>query len=640
MRQFKNEQGFAMVLALLTLVLVTVIGTALIIVSSNVAKTAASERDDQAAFYIAEAAINKANLEFNEEIRKYYMKEVALLEEFIRKYNNLLSDKANNQNLLNTYKKEIELRKSPDAILKIVQNQLKSNYFKNSKQKDFIFSSEALNITATIPDVLVTLREEGKKYKFISKGINNNASRNVQQSVELAFNKSVVTIPIDDSNIVSTPTKHCYAIYAQDQISLGNTSTIGNVISGGDINIVNGGVNVKGNIYATQKITAPSGPKSVSGSIIANDISLLADGKPHISGSVLAKHSFVATKTFRIDNDIIANTAQFHESSGNLIVGRDLIVGDSYVFSPSGSIKGTAYINNLKSVSLPTDTNTKKLSDSEFQNFKNERFKETLAKTKLPICLNYQQKLPDENEIFKTPESIILPNITHEKFQVAHNGTLSIVDYRVKSFQLNVTDNYFIKSLVFSSNFDLKLNLGSKNEDKTIIIDNIEGLAKFNVSGTGNLTLIINNLDKNKGINIVKDASVGKISVVYKGTSDLIFNGSTVSTADFYIKNAKIGIQAGSTLIGDLYSYGDKLISFNGGSTSDTTHIIAPNAPISITSGAKIKGSITGKVVTTEGGAVIDGYNSDNLTDTSPIPNPPANMTLDYYLKADPIAEQ
>ena len=65
MRQLKNEQGFAMVLALLTLVLVTVIGTALIIVSSNVAKTAASERDDQAAFYIAEAEINKEIAKLN-----------------------------------------------------------------------------------------------------------------------------------------------------------------------------------------------------------------------------------------------------------------------------------------------------------------------------------------------------------------------------------------------------------------------------------------------------------------------------------------------------------------------------------------------------------------------------------------------
>ena len=65
MKQIKNEQGFAMVLALLTLVLVTVIGTALIVVSSNVAKTAASERDDQAAFYSAEAEINKEIVKLN-----------------------------------------------------------------------------------------------------------------------------------------------------------------------------------------------------------------------------------------------------------------------------------------------------------------------------------------------------------------------------------------------------------------------------------------------------------------------------------------------------------------------------------------------------------------------------------------------
>lgn len=70
MRQLKNEQGFAMVLALLTLVLVTVIGTALIIVSSNVAKTAASERDDQAAFYNAEASTTKLLIDLENIVNK------------------------------------------------------------------------------------------------------------------------------------------------------------------------------------------------------------------------------------------------------------------------------------------------------------------------------------------------------------------------------------------------------------------------------------------------------------------------------------------------------------------------------------------------------------------------------------------
>lgn len=72
MKQIKNEQGFAMVLALLTLVLVTVIGTALIVVSSNVAKTAASERDDQAAFYSAEAEINKEIVKLNIVVNKIH----------------------------------------------------------------------------------------------------------------------------------------------------------------------------------------------------------------------------------------------------------------------------------------------------------------------------------------------------------------------------------------------------------------------------------------------------------------------------------------------------------------------------------------------------------------------------------------
>ena len=70
MKQIKNEQGFAMVLALLTLVLVAVVGTALIVVSSNVAKTVASERDDQAAFYSAEASTTKLLIDLENIVNK------------------------------------------------------------------------------------------------------------------------------------------------------------------------------------------------------------------------------------------------------------------------------------------------------------------------------------------------------------------------------------------------------------------------------------------------------------------------------------------------------------------------------------------------------------------------------------------
>ncbi|TSI10135.1 hypothetical protein [Lysinibacillus sp. BW-2-10] len=59
-----NERGFSLVIALMTLVVLSVIGISIFSISNNTSKAAEWERDDQAVYYIAEAGLVEAKIDF------------------------------------------------------------------------------------------------------------------------------------------------------------------------------------------------------------------------------------------------------------------------------------------------------------------------------------------------------------------------------------------------------------------------------------------------------------------------------------------------------------------------------------------------------------------------------------------------
>ncbi|RUL55133.1 pilus assembly PilX N-terminal domain-containing protein [Lysinibacillus antri] len=61
---FKNEKGFSMMIALMSVIVLSIIGISMFTISNNTSKAAERERDDQAVYYIAEAGLNhvKVNL--------------------------------------------------------------------------------------------------------------------------------------------------------------------------------------------------------------------------------------------------------------------------------------------------------------------------------------------------------------------------------------------------------------------------------------------------------------------------------------------------------------------------------------------------------------------------------------------------
>lgn len=67
-----NEEGFSFLLVFLTIILVTVLGLGLLVVSANSLKTSSHEQEDQAIFYIAEAGLNYEKIKFLKVFNKAY----------------------------------------------------------------------------------------------------------------------------------------------------------------------------------------------------------------------------------------------------------------------------------------------------------------------------------------------------------------------------------------------------------------------------------------------------------------------------------------------------------------------------------------------------------------------------------------
>lgn len=73
----KNEQGYALLITIFAIVLLSVLGIGMMTVSSNTLKTSTSERSNQSLYYLAEAGINYKEAIILDEINRIYAEEKA-----------------------------------------------------------------------------------------------------------------------------------------------------------------------------------------------------------------------------------------------------------------------------------------------------------------------------------------------------------------------------------------------------------------------------------------------------------------------------------------------------------------------------------------------------------------------------------
>jgi len=228
-----NEDGFTFPLVFLAIILVTVLGLGLLVVSTNTLKISKHEREDQSIFYIAEAGINYEKAILKEKANEAYQ----LAKE---EYNRL-------PNKHKTYEKFKELYE--ENILALMDQLLKPN--------PTIFNNFEMQLGKT-PIAEVTLQKDPNKYLrysissigFFDESPSQN--RELKQTIDFILDIEKTTNNNGDDNINTfTPE---FAVQTKGDITLTGSATInGNAAT--DIGIIS----LDGGSSITGTVGAPSG---------------------------------------------------------------------------------------------------------------------------------------------------------------------------------------------------------------------------------------------------------------------------------------------------------------------------------------------------------------------------------------------
>lgn len=225
-----NEDGFTFPLVFLAIILVTVLGLGLLVVSTNTLKISKHEREDQSIFYIAEAGINYEKAKLLEKANEAYQ----LAKE---QYNSLpIKEK--------TYEKFKELYET--NVLTLMDQLL--------KPEPIIFNNFEKQL-GKIPIAKVTLQKDSKeylRYSISSIGYfeeSPSQNRELKQTIDFILDIEKTTNNNGDDNIGTfTPE---FAVQTKGDITLTGSATIhGNVATDIGIISLDGGSSITGTVGA------------------------------------------------------------------------------------------------------------------------------------------------------------------------------------------------------------------------------------------------------------------------------------------------------------------------------------------------------------------------------------------------------
>ncbi len=290
----QNEKGVSLILVMLTLVILSLLGTAIATVSFANIKLTTNDREYQSTYYIAEAGVNQAYAQMKSEVVATY--ETRNNEEsFYSAINNYISTELNNVTFENF---EESFSEQPKANITI----------------------EQLN------------EQNPREYKITSEGVIGNRTRTVEKLIEVKW-ASKSTVPSFPSNA---------ALIVRESVSLTGSAKIN-----GDVHLSKGGdntitLNGGGNIHQPDKST--KGTVYVNPDFTDTVLNVPTDhnyGGPSVIGSDAIYDIDRLNELLNISPSTTSNTIENIDISGN----RDQEISlDSNSFIEEVSIKGN---NNL-----------------------------------------------------------------------------------------------------------------------------------------------------------------------------------------------------------------------------------------------------------------------------------------------------
>ncbi|SEO93828.1 hypothetical protein SAMN04488134_11915 [Amphibacillus marinus] len=215
-------------------------------------------------------------------------------------------------------------------------------------------------------------------------------------------------------------------------------------------------------------------------------------------------------------------------------------------------------------------------------------------------------------------------NYNGHVYEVIKNGNLHVDNWIVRDsgFILDLEDNYRFNSLIFNSNYKLKMQLNGAV--RNIVVDHLDiSNGHIEIIGDGTVNLFVRNrLTLGSGSSINAGGDRSKVNIYYLGSDNIIMNGSQSINGSLFLKTANITITSGANFNGFLVSGGNE-INLSGG-TFNNMLLIAPFANLNLLGGAKLNGLSVSNKLYIEGGAFINylDFNFDGF----PFGNGQANV--------------
>lgn len=197
-------------------------------------------------------------------------------------------------------------------------------------------------------------------------------------------------------------------------------------------------------------------------------------------------------------------------------------------------------------------------------------------------------------------------------------------------YTLNLNQDIKFSEFTIGGNNTINLNIG--NNTVNLLVDKLNVSGHINIIGSGKLNIYVkNSLHIHGSIN--KDGDPNQVNIYYAGNSDLSFAGGTSISGSLYAQNANLNFTGGLNFKGNIITGGSK-VHISGGTNTGGQYIIAPNAHISLSGGAHIKGVVIGKSFEGSDGSTVEYAES-----VVPPPFKP-NPTPDYSDPEDLISEE
>lgn len=264
----KGQEGYALFLALLALLLLTVLGLSLMTISTNTMNYSVSERGNQSSFYIAEAGLTAKRVEIEKLVEEAFQKTQQQFEALRTPQEKARFD------FEESYRQNVQT--SLQGHLSVEET--KSYEPQNGEIPE---SKTRLSLVSTDP-LVYSIQSIGN----VPLSTGRVQTKEVSQvfEIQLAVDKNTVTETVKGETIAKI--KACFSLYTTGDLYHNTNSLKGPIYVNGTTFIQRGGAYINGNTYSVGDVRISGGGSGINGDVYTGGKVIITAGGSKVNGRV------------------------------------------------------------------------------------------------------------------------------------------------------------------------------------------------------------------------------------------------------------------------------------------------------------------------------------------------------------------